>query len=315
MNHKEKSLKLEARQERYKEILKNLTILSDVLMRNVFKKRECTEYVLQIILNQRDLKIVDQVLQKDYKNLQGRSAILDCVVRDTKGRQFNVEIQQESEGASPKRARYHSGLVDMNTLLPGQDFEELPETYIIFITRKDTLGYDLPIYHIRRRIEETGEDFRDEAYLIYVNASRQEDTELGRLMHDFHCKDAREMYSEILAGRMKELKETQKGVDLMCREMEKIYCEGEERGRTLGRAEGRAEGRVEGRAEGRVEGRVEGRAEGRAEGIVAGELKAKREMALSLAQMGLSGERIAEAAKVSAALVQEWLAGSLNPAK
>ena len=108
MNHKEKSLKLEARQERYKEILKNLTILSDVLMRNVFKKRECTEYVLQIILNQKDLKIVDQVLQKDYKNLQGRSAILDCVARDTKGRQFNVEIQQESEGASPKRARYHS---------------------------------------------------------------------------------------------------------------------------------------------------------------------------------------------------------------
>ena len=159
MNHKEKSLKLEARQERYKEILKNLTILSDVLMRNVFKKRECTEYVLQIILNQKDLKIVDQVLQKDYKNLQGRSAILDCVARDTKGRQFNVEIQQESEGASPKRARYHSGLVDMNTLLPGQDFEELPETYIIFITQKDTLGYGLPIYHIRRRIEETGGRF------------------------------------------------------------------------------------------------------------------------------------------------------------
>ena len=75
---------------------------------------------------------------------------------------------------------------------------------------------------------------------------------------------------------MKELKETQEGVDFMCREMEKIYCEGEERGRTLGRAEGRAEG------------------------IAAGELKAKREMALSLAQMGLSGERIAEAAKVSA---------------
>ena len=86
---------------------------------------------------------------------------------------------------------------------------------------------------------------------------------------------------------MKELKETQEGVDFMCREMEKIYCEGEERGRTLGRAEG----------------------------IAAGELKAKREMALSLAQMGLSGERIAEAAKVSVALVQEWLAGSLNPAK
>lgn len=55
-------------------------------MRNVFKKRECTEYILQVIMDQKDLKVIDQVLQKDYKNLQGRSAVLDCVVRDLEGR-------------------------------------------------------------------------------------------------------------------------------------------------------------------------------------------------------------------------------------
>ena len=64
-----------------------------------------------------DQKILDQVLQKDYKNLQGRSAILDCVVQDAGGKQFDVEIQQDAEGASPKRARYHSGLMDMNSFL------------------------------------------------------------------------------------------------------------------------------------------------------------------------------------------------------
>lgn len=41
---------LEARYERYKGVLKNLTLMSDVFMRNVFKKRECTEYVLQVIM-------------------------------------------------------------------------------------------------------------------------------------------------------------------------------------------------------------------------------------------------------------------------
>ena len=58
---------LEARYEKYKGILKNLTIMSDVFMRNVFKKRECTEYVLQVIMGRKDLKVLDQVLQKDYK--------------------------------------------------------------------------------------------------------------------------------------------------------------------------------------------------------------------------------------------------------
>ena len=104
---------------------------------------------------------------------------------------------------------------------------ELPESHVIFITRDDALGYGLPIYHIGRKIQEVGENFKDEAYIIYVNSSRQDDTELGRLMHDFYCKDAEDIHSEILAKRVYELKETQEGVDTMCREMDQIYQEGE----------------------------------------------------------------------------------------
>lgn len=269
---------LEIRYERYRGILKRLTIMSDIFMRNVFKKRECTEYVLQVIMGRKDLKVLDQVLQKDYKNLQGRSAILDCVVCDADGKQFDVEIQQDTEGASPKRARYHSGLMDMNTLNAGQDFDELPETYVIFITRDDVLGYGLPIYHVERKIREVGTDFGDETYMIYVNSSRQEDTELGHLMQDFHCMDARDMHSEVLANRVYELKETQEGVDFMCHEMDEIYNEGAERGR--------------------------------AEGLAAGEMKKARETALTLADRGMSVSDIADIVKVSVKLVQEWLSGN-----
>ena len=46
-------MKLGTCYERYKDFLKDLTIMSDVFMRNVFKKRECTEYVLQVIMNKR----------------------------------------------------------------------------------------------------------------------------------------------------------------------------------------------------------------------------------------------------------------------
>ncbi len=51
----------------------------------------------------------------------------------------------------------------------------------------------------------------------------------------------------------------------------------------------------------------EGMAAGEAKGKAEGEMIAKKEMALSLAKMGLSAEKIAEAAKVSAKVVQEWL--------
>ena len=220
-----KTEELETRYERYKGILKDLTIMSDVFMRNVFKKRECTEYVLQVIMDKKDLKVIDQVLQKDYKNLQGRSAILDCVARDSEGKQMDVEIQQDNEGASPKRARYHSGLMDMNTLNPGQDFDDLPESYVIFITRDDALGYGLPIYHVDRKIEEVSENFKDEAHIIYVNSQIKDETELGKLMHDFSCTDPKDMYYKILADRVRYFKEDEEGVLTMCREMENMRKE------------------------------------------------------------------------------------------
>ena len=267
---------LEARYERYKAILQKLTIMNDVFMRNVFKKQECTEYVLQIIMNQKDLKVIEQVLQKDYKNLQGRSAVLDCIVKDTDDRQMNVEIQQENEGASPKRARYHSGLMDMNTLNPGQDFNALPESYVIFITRDDVLGYGLQIYHINRKIEEVSKDFKDEAHIIYVNSKIQDDTELGRLMHDLHCKNASDMYSKILANRVRELKETKKGVDIMCNEIEEIYSEGIERGERRG------------------------------------ELRKAKDTALSMAADGMEVEKIAYYLKVNTETIEEWLEESLS---
>lgn len=93
---------LEQRYERYKEKIKHFTIMNDIFMRNVLKEISCTEYILQVIMNRTGLKVIDQTLQKDYKNLQGRSAILDCVAKDAENNHFNVEIQGENDGASPK---------------------------------------------------------------------------------------------------------------------------------------------------------------------------------------------------------------------
>ena len=237
---------LEDRFERYREILKDLTLMSDSFMRAVLKNPKCTEEVLRIILNKDQLQVVDQRLQADYKNLQGRSAILDCVAMDSDHNLYNVEIQQKREGASPKRARYHSGLLDMNFLEPGEVYQKLPTTYVIFITETDALGYHLPIYHISRKIRENGKNFPDSAHIIYVDSKNQEDTELGRLMHDFHCKSPEEMYHSVLQKQVFRLKKTREGVNFMCREMDKIYRDGERVGEKIGQERGEKIGKKQG---------------------------------------------------------------------
>lgn len=109
MNHREISIftkdetsvniltenELETRYKKYKAVVEELTIMDDIFMRNVLKEQECTEYVLQVIMERKDLKVKEQVIQKDYKNLQGRSAILDCVARDSEETIYNIEIQQD----------------------------------------------------------------------------------------------------------------------------------------------------------------------------------------------------------------------------
>ena len=232
----EKQNGLLAHQERCLAILQELTMMSDLLARNVLKDPACAAYVLQVILEDSSLQVESLTVQKDYKNLYGRSAVLDCVVKDGAGRLYDVEIQQDNEGAQPVRARYYSALLDMNTLNPGDQFDRLPETYVIFITQGDIPGSGLPIYHISRTIEETGMAFGDRSHIIYVNASLQEDTELGHLMHDFHCRKAADMYSPVLAGKLRELKESPEGVTVMCTELLQL--------REEGRAEGRAEGQL-----------------------------------------------------------------------
>lgn len=61
---------LEARYERYKGVIKNFTLMSDIFMRNVFKQRECLEYVLQCIICivRMQMKCTVRFLRNGYMN-------------------------------------------------------------------------------------------------------------------------------------------------------------------------------------------------------------------------------------------------------
>ena len=245
--------------ERYKETIKNLTVMSDILARNVFKDKNACEYVLRIILEDKELTVIDNETQMDFRNMHGRGVVLDCVAKDGSGRVINVEIQEDG----------------LDGGVTGTNFDKLPETYVIFVTLKDALGCGLPIAHIDRIIRENGKEFGDEEHFIYVDSSKDDGSELGRLMHDFRAKEAKEMQAGALADRVHELKETEKGVEHMCKEMEALRLEGVEEGR----------------------------------------MEEKKAVAYSLADRKMSAEEIAEIIKVNIETVKGWLAGSVSAAR
>ena len=200
--------------------IRNFRLMDDDFMSKVFEDTTCAEFLLKVILNRDDLTVQEVHGQHDIKNLQGRSVRLDILAVDEKNRAYNIEVQRSDRGAGAKRARYNSSLLDANLTQPGDGYDALNETYIIFITERDVLKRNLPIYHINRIIEETGEAFGDEAHIIYVNSQIKDETALGKLMHDFSCTDPEDMKYPVLAERVKYFKEDTKGVTTMCRALE-----------------------------------------------------------------------------------------------
>ena len=187
-----------------RKLLSKFILMDDDFMRVVLKDIRCTEYILQTILRKPRLHVKEQVLQEDLKNLQGRSVILDCFCTDESGTVYNIELQNSRSGASPLRARYHAGMIDMHILKAGENFTRLPESYVIFICRKDALKENRQIYHVKRIIEESGNTFPDKAQIIYINTEKSSDDELGRMIKDFYTEDPKEIRSTVLARRIAE---------------------------------------------------------------------------------------------------------------
>ena len=189
-------------------------------------KVEAVEFILQVVLERDDLKVIETKAQVEYKSATKRSIRLDIKAVDRENERFNLEIQRAEEGSGSKRARFHGSMIDRDLLEKGMDFNELPESYIIFITEDDKYGCGEPLYHIERKIEENDDAlFEDGLHILYVNGEyRNVDTPVGRLMHDFHCTKSEDMYSKVLADEVKYLKETEGGRGRMCRILEEM-CE------------------------------------------------------------------------------------------
>ena len=185
-------------------------------------QNECAEYVLRIILDRNDLHVIKSESQYSQANLYGRSGRLDILAKDDAGKLYNIEIQRAVKGAGAKRARFNLGLIDTRTLKKGQDTEELPEVYVIFITENDILGAGKAVYHIDRIVYETGKPFGDSAHIVYVNGEYRGADAIGDLIHDFFCRKSGEMKADVLSNRAKYLKENEPEVTKMSYVVEEL---------------------------------------------------------------------------------------------
>jgi predicted transposase/invertase (TIGR01784 family) len=126
--------------------------LFDDLMSMVFDGNiKATELSLRVILGQDDIQVITVVGQRELENpvVHGRNIRLDIFAQDSTGRYIDVEVQRSTEGTHFRRARFHSSMLDTRMLTEKQKFQEMLDSYVIFITENDIVGLGLPLYHVK----------------------------------------------------------------------------------------------------------------------------------------------------------------------
>ncbi len=210
------------------ERLKSLRYMDDDFMTVCLADNfEGVELILRIVLGREDIKIKSVRTQELMKNLQGRSAVLDVHAIDSTDKEFDVEIQRKDAGAGAKRARHNSSLLDAHILKSGDDTEDIPDSYIIFITENDIMKGKQPIYPVERYVTIGNNKvlFGDGSHILYVNGKYRGNDEIGRLMHDFSCTNPNDMNYEALAKKARYFKQDEEGVAVMCKIMEDMRNE------------------------------------------------------------------------------------------
>jgi hypothetical protein len=188
-----------------------------------------SEYVLRLVTGIVSLRLVEHETQRDLRQLPGiRSVVLDVWARDANGVLYDLEVQRGND-PKPRRARYYSAAMDIESLDAGEEFAQLPEQMVVFIMEHDPFGEGEATYRYERRRKD-GTEFGDGTHVIYVNGDWHGGDALGDLMADFAECDPSRMRTKLLADRVRYFKENEEGVAAMCEVWEEIRQEGIEQG-------------------------------------------------------------------------------------
>ena len=194
------------------------------------------------------------VYHPEYKGVR-----LDVYGKNEHNTRYNVEMQVAKKAELGKRVRYYHGQIDMELLLSGSDYTELPEVYVIFICDFDPFGKKKYRYTFTKQCEEEpGAQLQEGCKSIFLSTRGENDREVpGELVSflNFVKADLSESETDFEDDFVEKLQNTIRRIKSN-REMEERFMIFEEMLRDE-RAEGKAEGIAEGKAEGKTEAVLE----------------------------------------------------------
>jgi predicted transposase/invertase (TIGR01784 family) len=232
-----------------------LTIQDNFLFERVMRNKRLCKNLIEKILQIKVKDIHYPVSEKTiHTRILSKGIRLDVYVEDDTGRIYDIEMQctHEKDKLLAKRIRYYESLIDGEHLEKGQSYEELNDTYIIFICTFDPFHEGLPKYTFepccRERSSLQLDKGQTDIFLNTKGADAAEDPSLAAFLRYVDGKhiDSMDSFTKELDDEVTKVKmvdQVRREYMLLSDELKMYKRKGKEEGLQEGLKKGRNKGR------------------------------------------------------------------------
>lgn len=233
---------------------KDLTIRDAFMFAAVMSDQEICRRVLELALGIPISEVHIQTEKTMAYHSEYHGVRLDVYAADADRTRFNVEMQVTLQRFLPKRSRYYHDQIDMDALLAGDSYENLTDTYVIFICDFDPFCDGLYRYSTGMVCEETGKSVDDGVKTVYLNVHGRNRNDIPEELLQFLDYVKNTGRTENISTTDPFVRHLQDSIDKIKQDrgMEERYMLLEEMMRNE-RREGKLEGKLEGHTEGKRE--------------------------------------------------------------
>ena len=159
--------------------LQDLTIKDNFLFGAVMSVEENCKGFLEMVLGFSIAQVVVSkeksiVYHPEYKGVR-----LDIYAEDENHTHYNVEMQVKKKTALGKRSRYYHSQMVMEALASGEDYETMPDTFVIFVCDFDPFGEHLYCYTFGNECRENKNvKLDDGSYTIFLSTRGENEEEV-----------------------------------------------------------------------------------------------------------------------------------------
>jgi len=150
----------------------DLTFTDDFMFCKVMQNPDLCKRLIEMILADTIGKITYISVQHNINAYeQAKSVRFDVLIQTENGNFYDVEMQVSNEKNIPKRMRFYQAAIDISFLDKGNFYNNLNDSFIIFICTFDAIGKNKPIYTFKNLcIEDKNTPLQDGSRKVIINA-------------------------------------------------------------------------------------------------------------------------------------------------